>query len=337
MKPLAIDVDLYRVYGISEWHNKCQVLTIEEQLAVLSDLKKGCTTELVELVKLPFPQFIENYFLPFSAANDYFKDPSFAYKLYFLDDSYLRLFTEKMRAPSITYRQIIETYSIKPRLCWEEKIGFLEHSDLEELSHIQSSTAQNRDYYLKYIYLTQYIDIAEAMRLELPIVESFLKDGSNGYDLEGKLAMLNPAAKHILELYIGLHGHRRHSLSEIGELIVGKRKSHYIRQIVAIFMSKILKSSTEFAYYIGYKEELQTPGVMHQYISRDFRNLDILVETQAHFARLDEATQAYLMTLTEKERTVYLAAKFMYTTPETLANNLVISSLDAQRRLDTLR
>ncbi len=326
----TIDHGLYLESEISEWHEKCQILSREELIRVLKDLKEGRESELAKLILLPFPRFVELYFLPYSEVNNYFQDPSFPYKMYFLSDAALRSFAERAR-------KIIPKYTPKSRKTphsYNDELYFLQTTSLEDIPKTVTYT-KAKLYTIKYIQMTRYIDVDEAERLNMRIAQSFWLDHSVGFDLEGKLNLLNPTVKKIMIKYLGLCGEPIHSLDDLAVLvgITNHKRSDLISELLDILLPKFSKSYEEFKSSIGYDETMQTPGNYREYKNPKFAHLDIVLETRRLFRQLPEADQAILSNLTKPERECYLAAKYMFKTPKSLARNMTLALDEATKRL----
>ena len=108
----AISIGLYREHDISEWQEKCLILSKAEQTQVLKDLKEGITSNLVEFVKLPFPKFVETYFKQFPGSDFYLSDPTFGYRLYIMKEHYIRYISEVIKNPNETISNIAERTKI---------------------------------------------------------------------------------------------------------------------------------------------------------------------------------------------------------------------------------
>lgn len=333
MNEEATAILLYGQYGIDEWNEKCQILSVSEKIQVLTELKEEGKSDLSNMVKRPFPEFVCEYFRSFPAAKCYFEDPAFAYKLYFLDDYSLRFFTEKMRDAGIRNREIAELYGISsPSINWKEEIAFLEETPLGDFPKISSYKKKN-NYLVKYLHLCKYINFSEAERLGLPAVQAFLKDKSDGYEIDTKLSHLNPAVRTAVELHLGLGGCHRFSYGEISAALFGLVKTDIVVQAIDFIIPKLLKSTAEFDYLLGFKEEFQTPGNACEYRSNIFRDIDIALETRAIAHRLSPEAKKVLSAQHTRERAIYLASKYMFKTPESLARNLRISLKEATERL----
>lgn len=328
---------LYLLYGVSEWPEKCQIMTASEKLEVLKDLKEGKNTPLAKLVKMPFPFFARQYFSQFPVAEGYFKYPAFAYKIYFMENSELRCFTEMMRNPHLTYKQLNELlrelYGYRIVNYHNFNLEYISQMDLEDLSKTMSSTRKSKTHTLKFLQLTDYINREEAEKMSLSVADIFVKDGVEGYDLEYKLSILNPEARRILEQYLGIHGYRPHGIAELKKSTVVPT-SETIDHLIDTIVPKLYRSPKEFAHFIGFREEKQIPGNIFEYSSEFYRKIDISLETYAYVKNANSAEKEILASLKRKKKILYIAAKHMFKTPESLARNMGISLVDAKNHIN---
>ncbi len=210
---------------------------------------------------------------------------------------------------------------------------------LEDIPKISSSQKNKRDYEIKYAYLTQYIDINEAKRMNMRVAETFRLMGVTGYGLEDKMRLLNPVTQTMMAFYLGLYGLPRLSKKEISlrlNLINSYdeiRKRYRAFKVFDYFFPFFLKTYGEFEHFLGYKKERQTPGNFIEYTSKPIRDLDVLIETTFIFSLLPQIEREILAKYTKEEVVIYLAAKYMFKTPETLARNVVLSTQDAEKTL----
>lgn len=330
---------LYLLYGITEWSAKCNILTNEEQLQVLNDLRNGTNSRLVELVKMPFPSFATEYFKDFSQAQEYFKDPAFAFKIYFLTESQLRFFSEYMRNFEITYEQIKKL--IKENYGYTNAYEHIKNTieeiriiDLESLANTMSSIKHSRTKKIKFLQLMSYIDIDSVRSMNLSSARLFEITGETGLDLEANLNLLNPTARKILILYIGLYGFKSHSIEEISNIVFGKDMT-LTMNLINFLIPKMSKGTKELAHAIGFKGASHSEN-MFEYTASGFKKLSIDIEVYGLIHDADEYTKAILDKMSPIEKKIYLAAKFMYKTPESLARNLNLSIAAAKEKISSI-
>ena len=341
-----ISTTLYSQYGIAEWHEKCQILSVAEKIEILENLLTGSSSHTVEIVKLPFPEFVEVYFRDFSASSKYFEDPTFAYKLFFLRDYDLRYFAEKMRTPQKKREEILEEFAIPAAKNFFKNFQELLETPYENLPRIMSMVKRNREFEIKYAYLSQYIDTAEAKRLGLGIYDTFVRDGIHeGFNLHGKIALLNPTMKMIFVHYLGLYGHLRKSKAEIERLMnlkkdpddivdIGYHSKVYKHDLIELFFSYFSKTLGEFKNYLGFSESRQTPGNIFEYGNKPVNELSIKMETNYILYNLPPEAKKVLQNLKQKQIIQYIVAKYLFKTKEALARTMVLTPQDAQRLLD---
>ena len=306
---------MYRQLGIAEWREKKSILSKDEVTEILKAIKAGISNDLIDLVKLPFPKFVEAYFssIP-SAQKSYFIDPQFAYKMYFLNDYTLQMFCEALRHPKYSVKKLAHALELKTSYSFGDKIKSLIDTKLEDFSKMASFKNRKHNYRTKYIYLTQYIDIDEARRLNLPAVLRFIGCQVENFDLEGKLRLLNPTVEKIVIYYFGLHGYYRHSMEDICHLMNFSYRTvcENLENILDFFLHNLEKTLPEFAIAIGYDGTL--PNGMKRYRNEKFANLDAYFTTKAIFNTLPEEEQQFLEKLPFYAIRSYIEDRYLFTT-----------------------
>ena len=326
---------LYLLYGITEWSAKCNILTNEEQLQVLNDLRNGTNSRLVELVKMPFPSFATEYFKDFSQAQMYFKDPTFAFKIYFLTENQLRIFSEYMR----TVNEIEKSDEKKDEFNNSHELNItldeLMMMNFESIVNDTSSVKRRRTSKIKFLQLMSYIDIDIAKSMNLSCARLFEITGETRLDLEANLNLLNPTAKIMLILYIGLYGFKSHNMEEISNIFFG-RNTNLTGQLINFLIPRITKSTKEFSHSIGYRGAAH-PENMFEYSVPAFKKLNIAIEVPVLYNGVNEYTKAILDKMTSNYKKTYLVDKYMYKTPESLARNMNLSIADAQEKISRIQ
>lgn len=326
---------LYLLYGITEWSAKCNILTNEEQLQVLNDLRNETNSRLVELVKMPFPSFATEYFKDFSQAQMYFKDPTFAFKIYFLTENQLRIFSEYMR----TVNEIEKSDEKKDEFNNSHELNItldeLMMMNFESIVNDTSSVKRRRTSKIKFLQLMSYIDIDIAKSMNLSCARLFEITGETRLDLEANLNLLNPTAKIMLILYIGLYGFKSHNMEEISNIFFG-RNTNLTGQLINFLIPRITKSTKEFSHSIGYRGAAH-PENMFEYSVPAFKKLNIAIEVPVLYNGVNEYTKAILDKMTSNYKKTYLVAKYMYKTPESLARNMNLSIADAQEKISRIQ
>ena len=171
------------------------------------------------------------------------------------------------------------------------------------------------------------------------VAETFHLMGVTGYGLEAKMRLLNPVTQTMMAFYLGLYGLPRLSKKEICTLLnltkqhQSSKKRNQAFKVFNYFFPFFLKTYGEFEHFLGYKKERQTPGNFIEYASKPIRDLDVLIETTYISNLLPQAEREILAHYTKEEVVTYLAAKYMFKTPEPLARNVVLSTQDAEKAL----
>ena len=338
MKKELTDTSLnfYCEHGINEWHEKCQILAPEEKMQIELDLANGKSSELLALVRTPFPFFVTRYFARFPHVKSYFHDPTFAYKLYLLDDSTMRFFAVTARCPEIRDIDLRrEKHFNKPNE-YRERIADLCYRRFEDIPYMNSVASKSKRQLIKYAYLTQYIDLQEAQRLNLSVAPTFAYYGCDGYELKTKLSFLNPAVRKIIELYLGLSNDERHTMKQIAEEL-----GLYLTQvssILSILFPIITKPLPVFKSHLGIDKNLEADGNMFFYGNTSFQALDFELELAYIFHQLPAPQREFLLTtLDPKTLKEYLTAKYMYNTPIAFARAFNINADEAAEKILRLK
>lgn len=326
---------LYLQYGITEWHEKCQVLSSVEVISVLEDLKRGIDSPLVRMVKKPFPYFAKEYFEPYMTNHSYYGDPAFGYKLYLLDDTTLRYFAIKAREPGISFLELRKRYKIGHSDELDLEIRELFMQKFDEVPFFTSMSQRKRLVMQKYVYLTQYIDIFEASKMGMSIVADFIGYKTESYELEEKLNILNPASRLAIVLFLGLEGHRRHTQGEIQKVITLK-SDEKLCLLLNTFLSTAQRPFKAYASMIGFRDREENTDNMFEYKNAQFQSAIISIETTYIFSQLDEATQKFLLSkYTRVQLRQYLAYKYMYKTPSSFARAMGMFADDALNKINS--
>ncbi len=334
----ALSRELYKTYGISEWHEKRMLLTAEEQIRILSDLIAHTSSDLLEIVSLPFPKFTEKYFQNYPASAAYFKDPSFAYKLYFLDDANMRIFAEQMRNPNLSRKAILRILGYKEGNFDKNLLNVMMMTSFEDIPKMISVANVSQMNLVKFVYLTQYIDAAEAARLKLSLATVFERDHVDGYELDKKLAILNPATRFLMTAYLGLEGYHRHQVSELKSYFSENRTYvPYIQKLIDTLLPRLARPYGEMYTFLKFAGQ-SSPSNMFEYGNKEFRDLDIVLETK-YFAHnvLSQTEKEVLSSYPSKKQKLYLAAKCMYKDAESLARNFTSTVSQIEEQLSTIK
>lgn len=326
-----LSLELYNIYGIAEWHQKYTLLTFDDRTQVLNYFKEGSdstnkVSELIEQLKQPFPKFVVSYL---SSSQEFTsmleRDPQLPYKLFFLTDSLLQYYGTAMKDPEKLGRTNHH---------YRAKIEDIFSANIDDF-HSYSASQISIEKQLKFTYLTQYIDLEEAKKLRLSSADTFARDGVDGYEFEKKMDILNPRVRTIMMLFLGLYGHHFHGKKEIPKLL-GCSYENAVK-IIDILFPLFIKSTGVFENALGYDRESQINGNMHEYRNKVFRDADIALETAMLFERLSEVSKQVLLIHPFHERKIYLAAKFMFKDPQSLAKNLNLSTEEATKIVERVK
>lgn len=322
-------IKAYRNYGISEWNEKCLVMSEEEIEEVVRELEQGETSPLLEIVKLPFPHFSAIYLQRFPSASSYVEDPAIGYKMYLLPDNILKYMFARLRYPDKKATDLKKELSIGQL---EQDLGReIFSSTLEDALKIMSATSQNKTIARKFIYLSQYIDLKEAKRLNLSVIPQFELAGTDGYELDKKLDLLNSCARTIMSLIIGLYGEKRHSYKEIGEKL--GISADRVRKLVEYIFDLFFRPTVELKDAIGLKSLNYRFDDTREYMNWKYRDMDIALEVDFIRTFLSPLEKEVLNSYSKKEATLYIASKYMFKTPGALASNMSLTMDEAKSRL----
>lgn len=320
-------VTMYREYGISEWHEKCLVLSAVEVTSITNDLMKGIESPLVTLVRLPFPQFARAYLQKFAAAERYLKDPAFTYKLFLMTNSTVKVFCSKIRNPELTKAELEETFSVKYKNnVYRAELDEFINTPLDVLPKIASTSVTATVRLAKFIYLTRYINFDEAKKMDLGIVQFLEAERhagvpADGYELEEKLKMLNSAIRLIFVKLLGLYGNPRKTTEEVAaEMKISASK---IQSLYNELIPYFLKTLGDFKHKIGYVDADYLPGDTIEYANKAYRKLDLAF--QIHFIynhTLTADEKLVLSGYSNREASIYIAYKYMYHDREKVAKYL---------------
>lgn len=318
-------IKFYREYGIAEWREKQFILSDEEVESVITELEnseKGESVDqsLLEILRLPYPRFVESYFSKYPAAEPYLHDPAFGYKMYFLNDSAAITLAELIRNPQNTICDIQQTCG---RILKNTVITELLKTPLSDIPKIMSGTKTNKLFALKYVYISQYMNLAEAKKLGIPMASFFEQDGADGYMLEDKLNTLNPATRIVMAKSLGMYGGFRKNINQIV-----KENNISVRSATKVFnfvFPLFFRTYGEFKNALGYEAREYAVDEAKEYQNKTFRMLDLGL--QANFIEnnvLTEAERAIVSSLSNNRSLVYIAAKYIYRDPEVTAKNLIM-------------
>lgn len=300
--------------GITEWTEKSIILTIEEKLEVLNCIKNETSTSLFEMVKLPFQEFIVNYYITYyndrlrkiklnsQSGNciryeNFIKDPSIGYKIYLLSNANIKALNLYIKGEN---RQILSNFS--------SYITDILASSIDEMMRTFVKTNAGKIQIRKYVYIMQYVDAKEAERLGLKSF-TFCKDFIHrGFALGEKLECLNDLERLAMTKYFGLDGYMPDNMREVEEELgvpTGKLESFSNKE----FLLKFTGALDEFKHEIGFIDREYAPGEIKEYT-------DV-----SKYAKMASTLEAYYIQEHIGEITTYLYEK------KTLLNSDMIRRL----------
>ena len=267
---------LLKEYGISEWEEKCMLLSNSEAVSVLDALRNGEYNLLVELVKLPYPQFANEYVKLYrnslmrrrdklSVLHDYLMQdsPEYAdlgYKLYVMQPHLVKMVVDYLKCPEKSIYAVCGTN--RQDLNYNDLIMFL-NQPLEEVYKLRFSKQQNKDAIKKYIHVMSYIDAKEAEKLGLDSFTYKRFGEYRGFDIEEKLNALNALIRHIVMENLGFNG----SYEKVYELAATLNvPDSLISQLLTDeFYVAFTKSAGEFKNYIKLLDRNYEPDERRAY------------------------------------------------------------------------
>lgn len=318
---------MYEQYEITEWQEKYIVLSEDERASVTEQLKNGETTELTNLIRLPFPFF----------ANEYFKDSkqkvdtTFGFRLYFFKPNILEIIVYRIKDPDLTFKEIQTKLGYSTALLAKDHEIMTMPFDQLFLSNDSISPEIGK----KALYLTQYIDTKTSEELGLPIAETFKLDNTEkGYDFNSKLALLNPIGRYIIEQYLGLHGYDFKPLKDIPQKLSLPKNGtlNFINFIIPLFM----RPYGEFKHKIGYHETDAIQSYHDYRFNHTYRDIDFRLESYCYLKRQDEATKEILGKLTKKQLYIYVLKKLYNWDDEQICRNLITTPREIQRQEESI-
>ena len=326
-----MSVAMYREYGIAEWYEKCLVMTSVEKLEVLKNIRNGENSLLVQLVRLPFPHFVREYFERIYQQNEerrgiavYLNDPAFGYKMYMLTEKMIERFSESLRSTlSGEAVALLKDFSSS---------SFREIMDntLDQSLVTCDSGIKSRGRLMKYVYLTQYITYDEALKMNLSISKLFQKDREagvmeDGFELENKLDTLNPIARTIFARMIGLYGQKRMKRKEISTFL--DVSVERIGQLYDEIFSYFLRTLGEFKNKLGFVERNYAPNDIRMYNNKYFREIDLKL-TIGHILKnmLSPEEQKVVSSLNYSKAHLYIAYKYLFNQDYKLTSDYLINA-----------
>lgn len=315
-------IEMYRFHDILEWTEKSQVLSSKELEEVERYLREGKMSPLLEILKLPFPMFAYEYFKKLGSVNRFLIDPAFGYKMYMLSDKLRVFFANMSRAkkPSDIPNMYKKNFS--------EYLTELE--DIFSLPLDKISAQKNRDERdLKFIYLTQYITASVATELNLQFGKCLIGQ-EDGYELEKKLQALNLFPRIIASHALGLYGLKRKKIESIAQFL-------NVNSSIAVRLWRELKPMLELPYLdfirkIGLQVQSEESEGIKLYSNETYKNLDLNLHMSWLYNNvLSDLEKGVLATLNQKNTRIYIARKYMFDNPETIARYLSASDIKVSK------
>ena len=210
---------LFKEYGISEWDEKCVILSGDEKISILNAIKNGENNLLVNIVRLPYPKFITEYIKLYRSSldkredkiiglHDYLMQESnkyydLGYKLYVMPTKLVKLVVKYIKNYDESISQIIGTNS--HGISFMDIILFLSQP-LEQGYKTLGTQSLNKEALKKYLHIMSYVDELEAEMLGLTSFTFKKYDTYRGFGLDEKLDALNPLIRYMVEENLGLNG-----------------------------------------------------------------------------------------------------------------------------------
>ena len=268
---------LLNEYGISEWEEKCALLSREEQTCILNSLRDGEYNILVDLVKLPYPSFANEYIKLYrdkiksrkieaiEELQQYLLQESkiyadLGYKLYVMPVRLVKMLGEYIRNPE---RSI---YSIKNSdsqdLNFNDIMSYL-NTPLENVYKARFTKNQIRNAVKRYIHVMSYVDAKEAENLELSGYTFKRFNQYQGFGMDEKLQALNPLIRHIVMENLGFNG------SYVSATQIASDLNIYDEQLTDLFTDEfyyaLTKSPGEFKNFIKLLDRKYEEGERRAY------------------------------------------------------------------------
>lgn len=296
---------LYDSYGITEWHEKCLILSTGEQKDVLKSLKYDAYNKMTEIVKLPFSKFIVEYYKHLGIGSEFIRDPEFGYKIYLAGESNMKALNYSIKYPEMTIARLYEEFGVRLDM---DRIKYFLEMPFEKMVEMNNIFTRNHVFESRYVYISQYISAKDAEEMQLGSKKRVTFKDLNGnyrsFDLNGKLAILNPGVRTIVEKTLGLYGLKPMTRTEISE-VTGISASA-ISKVVNLIIPELRKSTEEFKNKLGFLTQLYLEKGKKYYSYKPFRELDRKIEKAFTKKPVQEETKE----LTEEEFRINLYRKY---------------------------
>lgn len=323
---------MYEKYKIGEWREKSIILG-EYAEVIKKSLEYGLDSPLVTLAKLPFPKFAVAFFKGFNVADKFTQDPAFGYKLYLLTHPELELFRDTIlyRNGEIKKEYLKEKHPNNWRLFYyiNERLN----SPLEKLTLTTTASTRNRhnlDY--RFMYIAQYIDTKEAEHLGLSIFPFLCADEDlDGFNIEGKLKMLNPTVRTIIARKLGMYGYDIASYKNLEEEL--GLDMYFTDYFIKELMPYMLRPTGELKNKLKIVERDPEDKGLIEYRNPTYRNRDIGAESVFYEKRVASPEEAKILAKLPrgKSKHIYVASKYFGWTTEQVCRNLTIIPSDIEK------
>lgn len=270
---------LFKTYGISEWEEKCIILTAEEQRIILKALVNNEFNHLVELVKLPYPKFACEYVKSYRSniwqrddglldLDEYLmqlgeKYSDFGYKLYMMPRQMQNLLINYIRNPKQDIYLLAGTNS---QACNFKILLEYLRMPIEDGYKILYTKKYNINSLRRFIHIMQYVDAEEAEKLGLNGFTFKKFDKYRGFDMGEKLDALNPLIRHIVMEVLGLNG-AYVTINDV-EAELNLPEHGLDKLFIDRFYLALTKSSGEFKNYIGLIDKKYKPDEKREYTAK---------------------------------------------------------------------
>lgn len=268
---------LFKEYGISEWDEKCIILSDDEKISILNAIKNRENNLLVDMVRLPYPKFITEYIRLYRSILDkreakiiglqeYLEQESekyydLGYKLYVMPTRLVKIIVKYIKNPTESVSQIIGTSNHGFTIM--DIILFLSQP-LEACLKSFGNQDLNKTVLKKYLHIMSYVDKEEAEKLGLTSFTFKKYNKYRGFDMDEKLEALNPLIRYILAENLGLNG-KYMTLNEIEKEL---KINHILTELFTNdFYLALSRSAGEFKNFIRLVEKDYTDEDRRLYVN----------------------------------------------------------------------
>lgn len=193
-------------FGIIEWDKKGHSFTQDEVRDILlsiCDERSGLEpSELLKKVRMPYPEFVKNYFSQFEGYKKFETDPAFPYKLYIATKKLTALIVLDIKGSLPNYRTNAKDGSdLGDIYLFRKDVSFKDFLDFYGVY------ADKKSRFFRAVYISKYFDAKTAEEIGVPYCESL--DGYKDYNVEALLGALNSPFREYFSEIIGFEtGHQ---------------------------------------------------------------------------------------------------------------------------------